>query len=143
MTLKDIIVIAGHPGVFKYLAQSRSNIIVENLLTHKRIAIPSVTAKINMLSEVSIYTADDDMPLREVFLALQNKLDKQVSPYDKKSSDKEVREFFREVVPNFDENRVYNSDIKKILSWYNNLVAAGVTDFSEPKEEGNENTVAE
>lgn len=135
--LKDILAIAGYSGLYKYLKKSRNGIIVENLETGKRLNADAA-ARINSLEDISIYTEEGDLELREVFKAIREHEngDKAFNP--KKASGKELKEYFATVVPNYDRDRVYTSDMKKILGWYNTLQALDMLDFSQ-EEEGSGN----
>jgi hypothetical protein len=133
MGLKDIIVISGQSGLYKYISQGRNTIIVENLTDGKRSTISS-TAKISMLEDIIIYTESGDTSLREVLLKIRQKEEgKPAIPH--KSPDPELKKYFGEILPEYDKNRVYTSDIKKIITWYNLLVNLGITVFEKPEEE--------
>jgi hypothetical protein len=133
MTLKDILVISGQSGLFKYVSQGRNNVIVENLSDHKRTTIPA-TAKISMLEDIAIFTENDDVPLREVFKKIQTKENGGVAiPH--KSPDAELKKYFAGVLPEYDRERVYLSDIRKVVMWYNLLHELGITDFDAPAED--------
>ena len=137
MELKDILVVSGHSGLFKYISQGRNSVIVESLTDNKRTNI-SANAKFNMLEEIVVYTEDAEVPLRVILAKIQAKENGgQTISY--KSPDAELKKYFAEAVPEYDKSRVYLSDIRKILRWYNLLLELGVTDFSEPQEEA-ENT---
>jgi len=127
MVLKDILVISGHGGLFKYISQGRNCIIVENLSDQKRISIPA-TAKISMLEEIAVFTQNGDISLREVFKKIQLK-ENGGTTISHKSPDAEVKKYFMEVLPEYDQNRVFMSDIRKALSWYNLLHGLGFTIF--------------
>lgn len=133
MNLKDIMSISGKPGLFKNVAQSKTGIIVESLLDGKRFQAFS-SDKISALEEISIYTADEDMPLREVFLKIQEKYNDQPI-LGSKATDKDLVEFFEGVIPDYDKERFYVSHMRKVASWYNLLLQHGITDFSKPAEE--------
>ncbi len=113
-------------------------LVVESLVDHKR--MPSHNRdKIISLGDVSMYTTGDDIALSEVLTRLGEKQNLQPVTMDlKKASPDELRTFFAEVLPEFDRDRVYPTDIKKLLQWYNILIAAGITDFSVEEEETNE-----
>jgi len=147
MVLKDILVITGQGGLFKYISQGRNTVIVESLSDLKRTTIPATT-KISMLEDIAIFTETDDVPLREVFRKIQEKENGgEAIPH--KSPDAELRKYFAEVLPEYDKDRVYVSDIRKVVMWYNKLRELGITDFEEPeeakddKEEGEAAEVAE
>ena len=146
MALKDILVISGQGGLFKYISQGRNNVIVENLTDKKRTTI-SATAKISMLEDIAIFTENDDVPLREIFRKIQEK-ENGGAALPHKSADADLKNYFEEVLPEYDKERVYLSDIRKIMMWYNLLHELGITDFEAPeeanaKEENSENEVAE
>ena len=133
MALKDILVITGQGGIFKYISQGRNSVIVENLSDQKRTTIPATT-KISMLEDIAIFTEENDIPLREVFRKIQEKENGGVAiPH--KSPDAELKKYFAEVLPTYDKDRVYLSDIRKVVMWYNLLLDLGVTDFETPEDE--------
>jgi len=133
--LNEILTISGKPGLFKLLTSGRGAIIVENIdETKKRMPIQG-TDKVVSLGDISIFTDDKEMPLREVFKAIETKLGKKEIEFNwKKASNAELLEFFAGIVPDFDRDRVYPSHIKKIAGWYDLLVKNGQNDFSEPKQ---------
>ena len=111
--LKGILSISGQPGLFKLVTETKNSIIVESLLTGKRIPAYS-TSKISTLSDISIFTETGEILLTELFLRIQ-KGEKTISP---KASANEIKAFFGEVLPEYDKDRVYVSDMKKIIQWY-------------------------
>jgi len=137
--LKDILSIAGHGGLYKYLKKSRNGIIVENLETGKRMNADA-TARINSLEDISIYTEQGDMELKDVFKAIYDHEDggKAINP--KKSSGKDLKEYFATIVPQYDRDRVYTSDMKKILTWYNTLQQLDMLDLDEQGEQSDSST---
>ena len=134
--LNEILTISGKPGLYKLLTRGRGALIVENIdETKKRFPIQG-TDKVVSLGDISIFTEEKEMPLREVFLAIEAKLGKKVIEFNwKKASNDELIKFFASIVPDFDRERVYPSHIKKIAGWYDLLVKYGENDFSEPKPE--------
>lgn len=137
MDLSGVISISGKPGLFKVVAQSKNNIIVESLKDGKRTPAYS-TDRISALDDISIYTYEDDIPLKEVYIGIFKKEDGGKAPSHKESLNK-LTEYLLEVLPNYDEDRVYPSDIKKLFQWYNILHDAGlVTAEEEEKEEKEE-----
>lgn len=132
--LNEILTISGKPGLFKLLTSGRGALIVENIdETKKRLPVQG-TDKVVSLGDISIFTEDREMPLREVFQAIEDKLGKNVVELDyRKASNGELISFLEGIVPDFDHDRVYPSHIKKIISWYNMLVQAGENDFSAPQ----------
>jgi hypothetical protein len=134
MALKDILVISGQGGLFKYISQGRNAVIVESMSDRKRMSIPATT-KISMLDDIAIFTENEDVSLRLVLKKIQTKENGGVAmPH--KSSDAELKKYFAEALPEYDKDRVYVSDIRKILSWYNQLHELGITDFEAPVKEG-------
>lgn len=125
--IKRILSISGRPGLFKLVSQGKNMLIVESLQNGKR--TPAYAHdKVVSLGDISIYTEDEDVPLADVLEAIKEKNDGK--PVDvKKMDDASVRAMFAEVLPTFDEERVYTNDIRKVYAWYNQLIAAGVTEF--------------
>ncbi len=119
MDLKDLLAITGKPGLYKTVGQNKTSLIVESLNDGKKMPVYSAH-KISALEDISIYTYEEDVPLKEVFGKIYEKEDggKAISH---KSSSAELKSYMTEVLPDFDEDRVYTSDLKKIFSWYNNL----------------------
>ncbi len=129
---QTILSIAGKPGLYKLVSRGKQNLIVEALDdTHKR--IPAfATDRVTSLADIAMFTDADDVPLMTVLASLRDKEEgKPCSIKFKKASSQELREYFGEVLPAFDRDRVHDSDIRKLLSWYNILIAAGITDFEE------------
>ena len=139
--LKNILSITGKPGLYKLVSQGNNMLIVESLIDGKR--IPTYARdKIVSLGEISMYTMGDDIALSEVLTKLGEKEGLKLASIDPKKADNdELRDFFGEVLPDFDRDRVYPSDIRKLVQWYNILVGAGITDFT--VEEGEEVAVEE
>lgn len=134
--LNEILTISGKQGLFKLLTRGRGALIVENIdETKKRFPIQG-TDKVVSLGDISIFTDEREMPLREVFQAIEDNLGKKVIEFDwRKASNPELLKFFGDIVPDFDRERVYPSHIKKIAGWYDLLVKYNENDFSEPKQE--------
>ena len=137
MELKDIVAINGKPGLYEIKAQSKGGIIVESLIDSKRIPI-TVTHNISALNEIAIYTYDEEIPLRIVLKSIGEK-ENGKEALSHKENGKVLTSYFREVLPNFDEERVYTSNIKKIVQWYN-LLASKNFDFASIKEVEEETT---
>ena len=128
MEFKEILAISGQPGLFRYVAQSRNGFIVESLLDGKRMNA-SGSSRISALSEISMYTEGEDMPLAEIFTKMYAYTEGKQGPSTKEGNAR-LKEFFGVVVPDYDRERVHDSDIKKAISWFNMLVEAGMTEFS-------------
>ena len=133
MELKDILAIAGQPGLYKYVAQSRNGVIVESLLDGKRMNAP-VTSHVSALTEISMFTEGEDIALAEVFTKMYAQTGGQKALSHKESGER-LKEFFGTVLPDYDKERVHLSDIKKAVAWFNLLVEAGFTEFVLPEEE--------
>ena len=133
--MKDtrIISVAGKPGLYKLLTSTKGGVIAESLIDKKRTMVPFTG--ISALDEIAIYTYNEEIPLWKVFasIAKKNNNNKTISH---KSSSNELNAFFREILPEYDDERVYPSHIKKVVQWYNILVETGLlTDYLKHKEE--------
>ena len=133
MSLEKILSITGKPGLYKVNTQTRSGFLAESLIDGKKISV-SARHNVSLLSEIAIYTLTEELPLRAVFAKISEKEDGGEAISHKSSKD-ELEEYFFEVLPDYDEDRVYVSDIKKVVQWYNLLINSGMTDFSEKAEE--------
>ena len=133
MDLKEILSVSGKPGLFKTIAQTKTGVIIESLIDGKRIQA-FASDKISSLGEISIFTNTEDMPLREVFRLIREKNGEQAAP-DAKADDKTLKAFFETVIPDYDRERVYTSHIRKLVQWYNLLIANEINDFSAPAED--------
>jgi hypothetical protein len=123
MNLTGIIAIAGKPGLYKVLAQSKNGLIVESLIDGKRIPAYA-THKVSALEDISIYTYSEDVPLSEVFKAVYDK-EKGGEAIAHNSKPDELRDYLMTILPEYDQERVYPSDLKKLFSWYNLLHKSG------------------
>jgi hypothetical protein len=119
MELRTVLSITGKPGLFKLVAQNKGGVVVESLLDGKRTSI-SASANVSSLGDIAIYTYEEEVPLREVFKAMSAATGGKEA-LSHKSSKAELEDFFGEVLPKFDQERVYASDIKKIVQWFNIL----------------------
>ncbi|MDC0629414.1 DUF5606 domain-containing protein [Flavobacteriaceae bacterium] len=128
MELDKILSIAKKPGLYKLIAQSRGGFIAESLLDQKRISV-SITSNVSLLSEIAIYTLAEELPLKEVFLKVFEKENGGQASTSPKASKDDLEAYFFSVLPDYDEDRVYPSDIKKIISWYNLLHQHKLLDF--------------
>jgi hypothetical protein len=141
MDLSGVISISGKPGLYKVVAQSKNNIIVESLQDGKRTPAYS-TDRISALEDISIYTYEDDIALKEVYIKIFNKEDGKKAPSHKESLNA-LTKYLLEVLPNYDEDRVYSSDIKKLFQWYNLLHDAGLVSAGEEEKEEEKKSVPE
>ena len=132
--LKKILSVSGKPGLYKLVSQGKSMLIVETLTDGRRLPVYA-REKIISLGDIAIYTDGDEVPLYEVLNSVKAKEEgKAVSSIDaSRATPDELRAYMAEVLPNFDRERVYPTDIKRLLSWYNLLIGAGITDF-DPQE---------
>ena len=127
--LKKILSISGKSGLFKHISQAKNMIIVESLLDGKRQPAHSHN-RIISLGDITIFTNEDEIPLRNIFVKLQE-INNGGKASDEKTPDDELQKLFADTVPNYDRNRVHKSDIRKIFTWYNLLIEKGYSDFSE------------
>ena len=134
--LSKILSVAGQHGLFAYVAQARNGIIAESLATRKRTALDA-HSRVNTLADISIYTSEGEMKLKEVFLALKEALGDAAAPTSK-SSPEELKALFAKAIPDYDEDRFYVSHMKKVIDWYNELVQFASLDFVEEETEGEE-----
>ncbi len=144
MDLSKVVAISGKPGLFLVTSQGAGKVIVESLLDGKK--TPAfANDKISSLEEISIFTTGEDKPLKEVFMSIHEKLGDNIGFDPKKASPVELREKFLLVLPDYDEDAVYQSDMKKVFQWYQLLNDKGILDFTVEKkeEEATEETVAE
>ncbi len=131
MDLSKILSISGKPGLYLILSQTKTGALVESLIDKKRFPV-FINEKINTLSDISIFTTDEDVLLKDVLHAIYKK--ENGGPcIDSKSDQKELKTYMLEILPNFDQDRVYASDMKKLFSWYNLLQKENILDFSEEK----------
>ncbi len=137
MEFSKIIAVSGKPGLFQVVSQSKNAVIAESLIEKKRIAI-NTTQNVSLLENISIYTYDEDMPLLEVFVAMHEKTAGKEALSHKENS-KNLTAFFLEVIPNYDDERVYVSNIKKVIQWFNLLIKIGM-DFSKIEKTSEKNT---
>ncbi len=119
MVLKDILAISGEPGLFKFVAQGKNSIVVEHLETKKRISVFG-SAKVSSLDEISVFTTGDDIALGKVFDNIYEK-ENGGATVDYKIASDQLKSYFQDVLPEYDQYRVYVSDMKKIVQWYNIL----------------------
>ena len=141
MDLTEIMSISGKPGLYKMISQTKNGMLVESMLDQKRFPV-FAHEKISSLEEISIFTETEDLPLKDIFKKINDLLEggKALSH---KSSPEELKEFFDDVVPDYDKERVYVSDIKKVIQWYNLLHDKDMLDFTEDEEDKEESKEAE
>lgn len=126
--LEKIVSVSGKPGIYQMISGGKQATIVESLVDGKRIPVYP-TQKVSTLSDISMFTLEDDMPLRDILLSAKEVFKGGPAP-DPKSDSKVLRDAMKKIVPNYDADRVYDSDIKKLLQWYNILQAKDMLDFA-------------
>ena len=122
MEFSKIISVTGKPGLFKVISQSKNAVIAESLIDKKRVAI-NATQNVSLLENIAIYTYEEDVPLLDVFTSMFEKTAGKEALSHKENS-KNLTAFFADVLPGYDEERVYASNIKKVIQWFNALVKA-------------------
>jgi hypothetical protein len=140
MNLTGVISISGKPGLFKVVAQGKNNIIVESLIDGKRSPAYS-TDRISALEDISIYTTGEDIPLKDVLTLIFKKENGGVAPSHKESL-ATLEAYLKTVLPTYDSERVYPSDIKKLFQWYNLLEKGGILKLEEEETQKQDNTEA-
>ena len=134
MNIKDILTISGQPGLFKLVSQGKNAVIVENLETGKR--MPShANNRISALEDISVFTDSEELPLKELFTKIYEKENGQQTEDPKKMSGEALKAYFAEMVPDYDRDRVYVSDMKKAIQWYNLLTSKGMLIIEEEEKE--------
>lgn len=141
MSLEKVLAISGKPGLYALKLQTRTGFVAESLIDGKKITV-GLRSNVSLLSEISVYTYEGEVRLSEVFRAIAEKEDNGAAMSHKEDNAK-LTAYFREVLPEFDEDRVYPSDIKKILNWYNMLQANGMVSKDAPADDAPAETPAE
>lgn len=129
MNLEKILAISGMPGIYSLKMQTRTGFVAESLLDGKRVTV-GLRSNVSLLTEISIYTHDAEKPLAEVMRAIAVKEDNGPAISNKEDNAKLVA-YFKEIMPDYDEDRVYPSDIKKVINWYNILQSKGLVSKEE------------
>ncbi|NTV82754.1 MAG: DUF5606 domain-containing protein [Bacteroidales bacterium] len=133
MDLSKILAISGKPGLYKMLSQNKSGFIVESLTDGKRFPV-FTHERVSSLGEISIFTTvEEDLPLKEIFKKIHAKTEGKQAP-DASSDGETIKKFFLEAIPEYDPERVYVSDMKKAIAWYNLLLDKEMMDFTEEEE---------
>ena len=140
MILKDIIAISGEPGLFRFIAQGKNSLIVEHLETKKRSSTFG-SAKVSSLEDIAIFTDKEDIPLAKVFDLVYDK-ENGGPAVDGKIDGNKLKTWFEEVLPDYDKNKVYTSDIKKVAIWYNILHKLDLLVKEEPESKPAEEEVS-
>jgi hypothetical protein len=139
--LKGILAMSGQPGLFKVLSEGKNGVIVESLVTGKK-QTAFASAKMSTLEDIAIYTIHEDFPLKQVFRKIFD-LENGGSALQPNSKPEELKKYFEKILPDYDKERVYVSDIKKVLTWYNLLQEKGLLDFDEVAVEEDKSTSEE
>lgn len=126
MNLEKILAISGKPGLYVLKVQTRTGFVAESLVDGKKITV-NLKSNVSLLSEISVYTYEGEKPLKEVMANIAEK-ENNGPAISHKEDNTTLAAYFKEVLPNYDEERVYASDIKKILNWYNTLHAQGLVE---------------
>jgi hypothetical protein len=134
--LKDIMSISGKGGLFRFIAQARNGIVVESLEDGKR-HVAEATARVSSLEDIAIFTNEEEVPLADIFFQIHEKTEGKES-LSHKSDSSELKTYFEELVPDYDQERVYVSDIKKVFQWYNQLQNQNLLEVIEKEEEVSE-----
>ena len=139
MDLSGVLSIGGKPGLYMTVSQTKNGLIVESIGKEKKRMPVYASDKVSALEEISIFTTEEDIPLKEVFKKIFVKQEgKQAITH--KSSKNDLKDFFLEALPEYDEEKVYISDIKKVIQWYNILQAEKLIDVEEKKEKKKDGT---
>ena len=129
---QTILSIAGKPGLYKLVSHAKMPLIVETIDAKKKRIPPFATDRVTSLSDISMFTEGDDVPLYEVLVKVREKEGGKVSSLDwRKASAEQLQNYFAEILPDYDRDRVHNSDIKKLLQWYDILIKGGISNFEE------------
>lgn len=137
--LTGIISITGQPGLFKIVAQSKNGIIVEGLTDKKRVNVYSTT-KVSTLADIGMYTTGEDKPMDEIMTAIYDK-EKGGPCVSPKADDKEIEAYFALVLPDYDKERVYISNMRKLFSWYNTMQATGNLKLKEENKDADDKVI--
>ncbi len=127
MSLEKILAISGKPGLYELKAQTRAGFLAESLIDGKKLSV-GMRHNVSVLNEIAIYTYAEEVPLREIFKNIKEK-ENGGEAISHKASKNELERYFSEILPEYDEDRVYASDMKKVIQWYNLLHKRGMLDF--------------
>jgi hypothetical protein len=136
--LKEILSVSGKSGLFKLISQGKNMFIAESLIDKKRIPV-YMRDKVVSLEDISIYAEDEEVPLATILTTIKEKENGQAIDFSAAINPEELTTYFESILPKYDKNRVYPSDIKKIMTWYNLLVKEGITEFVKEEEKKEEN----
>lgn len=139
MKISEILAIAGKPGLYKVIASSNKNLVVESMVDGKRTSVPG-SAKVSSLGDITMYTFKDDIPLRSILNNMHKKTNGNEAPGHNSSSSQEIKDFIDNAVADLDHDRIYNSDLKKLVQWYNILLTKGAFPLEADEEVADEKT---
>ena len=134
MSLEKILAISGKPGLFELITQTRSGFVAQSLIDRKKISV-NMRNNVSLLSEIAMYTLQEEVPLKQVFKKIRDKEQGSVTSISHKDSRDKLEEYFFEVLPEYDEDRVYPSDIKKVIRWYNTLQEKNLLHYLDESDE--------
>ena len=132
MNVEKILAISGKPGLYELKMQTRTGFVAESLLDGKRITV-GMRSNVSLLSEISMYTYSEEKPLVDIMRAIAVKENEGATPVTAKDDAAQLTAYFEQIVPDYDKERVYASDIKKLINWYNILESKGKVSKEEPK----------
>jgi len=142
MDLKGILAISGQAGLYKHVSKTRNGLIVESLLTKKRIHV-FTSARISALQDIAVYTTGEERPLPDILREIYKKQNSEQAPDTTKATNNELKNYFEQILPEYDKERVYVSDIKRVISWYNLLNELKLVDLEIPVEEKEKKEISE
>ncbi|WP_242204296.1 DUF5606 family protein [Aestuariivivens insulae] len=134
MSLEKILAISGKPGLYKLITQTRGGFVAESLIDKKRLSV-RIQENVSLLSEIAIYTLTEEVPLKQVFENIKKKENGSQTSVKPKDSKDKLEEYFFDILPDYDEDRVYASDIKKVIQWYNLLQQHNMLDNLDAEKE--------
>ena len=132
--LKDILSISGKPGLFKMISKGKNLLIAESLIDQKRIPVYA-RDKVVSLADITMYSNSGDTRLFQILKSIKQKENGEAISFSSTITDGELRTYFSQILPDFDRDRIYPSEIKKVMNWYNLLVKSELTDFEEEQED--------
>ncbi|MCK9325234.1 MAG: DUF5606 domain-containing protein [Bacteroidales bacterium] len=139
MDLKEIVTVSGQPGLFRFISEGKNLLIVESLESGQRMPVHQ-NSRVSSLEEIAVFTHTEDKPLKEILVEVYTKNEGKPLSDPKKLTSEQIKATFEELVPDYDKDRVYVSDMKKLILWYNLLIQWGKLDWSLPAEEENQPT---
>ena len=134
MKITEVLAIAGKPGLYKVIASSAKNLVVESMTDGKRTSVPG-SVRVSSLGDITMYTHSEDMPLRDILNKMHKKAKGEAAPGHNSSSASEIKDFVDSVVADLDHDRIYNSDLKKLVQWYNILLTKDAFPLEAEEEE--------